>query len=42
MTVFLSVLDQFRYITGLLAAVLLLCHGILPARPQLARRMAAG
>lgn len=42
MTDFLSVLDQFRYITGLLAAVLLLCHGILPARPQLARRVAAG
>lgn len=42
MELFLSVLDQVRYIVGTLVAILLLCHGILPARPGYRRRLALG
>lgn len=42
MELFLSVLDQGRYIVGNLLAILLLCHGILPARPHYRRRLALG
>ena len=38
----MSVLDQVRYIVGNLIAILLLCHGILPARPRYRRRLALG
>ena len=42
MELFLSVLDQVRYIVGNLIAIVLLCHGILPARPGYRRRLALG
>lgn len=42
MELFLSVLDQVRYIAGMLAAVFMFCHGILPARPRYRRRLALG
>ena len=42
MELFLSVLDQVRYLAGNLIAIVLLCHGILPARPQYRRRLALG
>ena len=42
MELFLPVLDQVRYIAGNLLAIVMLCHGILPARPHYRRRLALG
>ena len=40
MDTYLSYFDQLRYMVGLLALLLLLCHGILPARPYYQLKLA--
>ncbi|MBQ8094872.1 MAG: hypothetical protein IJ242_15060, partial [Clostridia bacterium] len=39
MNLFLAILDQLRYVAGMLASVLITCHGILPARRYFRHRI---